>query len=36
MAQTSAPGSPSVIQLATDSPTPPHCDSPAITPHAVQ
>ena len=25
-----------MIQLATDSPTPPPCDSPAITPHAVQ
>ena len=36
MAHTSKPGSPLVIQLATDSPTPPPCDSPAITPHAVQ
>ena len=36
MAHTSKPGSPAVIQLAIARPTPPPCDSPAITPHAVQ
>ena len=36
IANTSDPGSPSIIQLATESPTPPPCEKPAITPHATQ
>ena len=36
MAHTSKPGSPAVIQLASDRPTPPPWESPAITPQAVQ
>ena len=36
IANTSAPGSPSTIQLATESPTPPPWENPAITPQATQ
>ncbi len=36
IAQMSKPGSPSLIQLASASPTPPPCERPAITPQATQ